>query len=246
MTIQIPKRAAAAVLFLSAAGVLPASNITLTFDTLPSAQAPPWTYQAFNNSLPEGSAFSVSGGQLLQNTMGSGFQLAGGGNLYRINSVVDPLLGFVLTVTAQVTQEEVSPSSPDNHEGFFFGVSDGLETWGIALGTSAIVGPSGIFSLDATTSHTYTMQHDAGASFASFFLDGVPFGTVPHGDASASVNPFPDGLLLGDTTGGVNAAAAVTQYVFTQAPSVPEPGTEVLLGSALVALGLVRRRFSGR
>ena len=57
--------------------------ITLNFDSLPSRQG--WAYDAFNNAAPENHVFSLAGGVLIQNSIGSGFQTSGG-NRYIIDA----------------------------------------------------------------------------------------------------------------------------------------------------------------
>ncbi len=213
-----------------------AADITLDFTRLPSAQG--WAYEAVGNAASEGRVFSVSSGTLLQNSIGLG-PAGGGGNRYRLNAVVAQA-PFVLSVRARVLQEERFPSSdPNNHFGFAFTVSTGTEIFGMGLGTDTIEDENfRTFAQDNTQFHDYRLEGIPGGGYR-FFVDGQLLGTgLPRALSE------PNGLILGDTTGGTNARAEVTRFSYSTmfrdvhvVSASASPGSAVTIPVELVSLG---------
>lgn len=191
-----------------------AATVELDFATLPSAQG--WTYQATGNNAPEASVFSVNGTQLSQNTIGLGI-VPSGNNRYNYFGVVDPLLPFTLDITARVTQSE-SASWEYQSFGFAFGFFTGSVGYGIGIDVSRVQALAPIdvvtvpVAIDTTQFHDYRLKGVPGGSF-DLFIDGA----LVYTGAPRLLTPF-NLLFLGDSTGGQNAAADVTKFVFTQVP----------------------------
>jgi len=87
---------------------------------------------------------------------------------------------------------------------------------------------------------------DSGADSTSDFSDNAPFYQGPGSSGTAVVGVYDEAQLNGNDTNGA-AFGQITQVEndFLEelpATGTPEPGTFVLLGGALVGLGVVRRR----
>src|SRR5262249_41296811 len=149
-----------------------------------------------------------------------------GGNFYQLKNVVDTAaVPFAISVRARVANEETLPSQPDNHVGFFFSVHTGTETFTLGIGPHGYevladtLQTSFPTNIDNTDYHDYLLAGTPGGEF-SVFRDGALL-------ASGTPSTFPgfllpNGLAFGDGSGGSNATADVTSFVFTQPAAVPE------------------------
>jgi beta-lactam-binding protein with PASTA domain len=194
--------------------------ITLNFDSLPSRQG--WMYWALNNPALEAEVFSVSGGTLFQNSLGTGFQ-GQGGNQYNFHDVVGKRLPMQIALRALVLQEEGDVAR--NSYGFSFGEHRGTHSMSNGLGTAQIMDQqmSG-FPYDNTSFHQYRLEARPGFG-SRLIIDNTLAWTAPD-----VTNVFRNLLFLGDGTGGTNARAEVTAYSFTQPRVVgqnPPAGTLV-------------------
>jgi hypothetical protein len=188
-----------------------ATNITLGFTSLPSAQG--WNYES--DGAPEASIFSVAGGVLTQDTTPGPFSIEG----YRRPGVVDPSLPFTLSVRARVLAETGTPQQlATNPFGFAFFAGSGAplnEGIGVGIGTDKIADFVNTFlstSIDNTQFHDYRLEGEFGVGY-DFYVDGVHIASGPP-----RIDPaVPNGLYLGDSTRGVGAQAEVTAYSFVQA-----------------------------
>lgn len=185
-----------------------ATVVTLDFSSLPSAQG--WVYEQQNTIAPEASVFSLNGSTLVQDSRGVGF--AGQGeNAYRLSGVVDPACSFSMETRARVTDE--TGNFATNSFGFAFGaiLSNG-EAHFVGIGTARIEAVSEEFvitAIDNTQFHLYRLRVVPGVGY-DLFVDGTLVGSgAPAGSA-------PEGLLLGDSTGGTNARVEVTAFRFIQ------------------------------
>lgn len=218
-----------------------AATVTIDFSSLPSTQG--WTYANFppNFPQPEGSVFSVSGGQLHQNTVGFATGITGT-NRYNYSGIVDPGLSFTLEVRARLLAEEQGLGGSNNHYGFAFGVFTGTNAFGMGLGSSFFstqdtfgANQSYPGSFDPSLFHDYKMVGTPGVGY-SIFIDNVfVLSGLPQVSAAANA------LFLGDATGGVNAQADISYYRFEQSP-VPVPAALPLFASGLGLLAWVARR----
>lgn len=221
-------RAATCIIAVIALAAIPTSSvlavtINIDFDSLPSMQQPSgsnWTYFAVN-SQPETAIFHVglnaaNTPTLFQNSLGVGTPCCDA-NRYQLLDALDPLqLDFTLHVRAAVLAEELNPTDP-NHFGFTFAVAfggTGMEV-GIGPGVVQVADSIGVRLLttdvDNTGYHDYVLCGTAGSGGGwSLSRDGVELGAGKL--YATSLN----WLLLGDGSGGGNAAVEVTQYDFFQ------------------------------
>jgi hypothetical protein len=207
-----------------------ATTITLQFNTLPSAQG--WTYFQ-GGSVPEASVFSVNGTTLIQNTIGIG----NGNPNYAMFGVVNGAQPFVLDIRARVLSSEGADAG-----GFFFDVRTAVpnQEYAMEFTTSLITDPlHNSVPLDTTTFHDYVLAATPGGPY-SLFVDGQLKLTGPPSSTGGPLNAiqFGDGVGLGAN----NAHAEITELVFSQPATAPEPGTLGLLLSGLAIVGGFARR----
>ena len=192
-----------------------AGTIALDTCTLPGAQG--WTYAAFGNAATESTVFSTSGCVLHQNTMGIGF-VGQGDNVYSLPGVVDPHAPFTLSFRVRVVAYENGPRYPaPNSFGFFVAASTGAEDYDVAIEPHRIADANqGTLStaIDGTQFHDYRLEVTPGTGYRLYVDDAL----LATGRPSSG---GPDGLSLGDGTGGANARADIASLSFTQA----QPGT---------------------
>jgi hypothetical protein len=199
---------------------------------LPSAQG--WTYVAVGQEVPEASVFSVSGGVLHQNSIGIGIGYPGT-NAYRLANVIDSSQPFTISMRARVLEDEGEVTV--NSFGFCAAAYGGTEEFGFGLGTQLTqtidaYGREEPLASDNTEFHDYRLEVTPGFGYQLFRDDDLITTGVPFELA------FPNGLELGDGTGGANARAEVASYTFSQG-AVPEPGSLAIL--CLVGASLLRR-----
>ena len=213
-----------------------ASNITLDFNSLPSAQG--FTYISIGPSVNEGSIFSVNGNLLQQNTLGVPFT-GSGDSWYNMYNAVNPLLPYTLTITARVT-DEVS-SNPANLCGLSFGASSGNGISYMCVGTSKTeidspingVATATYYSSNNTQFNTYTIVGTPSLD-TKYYVNGTLIATLqPRTDDLSYYNNL--SIFLGDGTGGSRAAADISFFQFSQS-AAPIPAAIWMVGSALVGL----------
>jgi hypothetical protein len=205
------------------------ADVTLSFDSLPSAQG--WT---FMGDAPE-SSYSLVDGMLRQNTIIGQNGVPGAGYCISGPQVTEGY--FKIDFRARVTDYQMYNYAADGHpecnNDFGFGVcirgTSGSALIGISPTEIAFDNQTNGWHFqtaliaDNTTFHDYRMEGmlAAGGSF-SLYRDGVFLGSAPiRADA---VNPR--ALLLGDMTAGASAIADITAYSYT---NVPEPATLLLI-----------------
>lgn len=198
---------AAGVICVMAFGANAHAQITLSFDTLPSAQG--WTYRASAGAPSEASVFSVGGGVLTQNALSGYYHVT----YYLQPDVVDPNLPFTISVRARVLAE--SGASGENSWGFMFTGRTVDETFGIGLGTHRIEdNESRVLSttIDNTSFHNYRLEATPGIGY-SFYVDDV---WIADGPPRTAGSPFENMVAFGDGTAGTGAHAEITAFTFDQ------------------------------
>jgi hypothetical protein len=233
-----------AILTLAALGLVfgnprrAAADVTLTFDTLPSAQG--WIY---DGSGPEAQAFSADGTALHQNTVQfdpqqfvAFSQLPGAG-------IVNPSLPFELDLTARVTQSILTnPLQVPDDFGFCFGAVLNGQTYLIGLSTDAIQGADQFGEKDTpfdnSVFHNYQLTGTPGGTY-DLYVDGR---LVLSGNSIPGSGSF---IEFGDGTFGQNAQADITNLQFSQ-HAVPEPATDrpvAIAAATMAAYAWLRRKI---
>jgi PEP-CTERM motif len=221
--------------------IAPASAATLSLDTtaLPSTQG--WTYVADGDgaAVPETGAFSIVGGELVQNTLGIG-QTTGGGNLYYHASNLNPGDAWTLTLVGRV-------NSFESNFGRSFGLSFGAgESLAIGIAGNAfqyLDGAGAITSIglppgfDPGAYNSYRLSIAGGLQ--SFTVNGV---SIFSNQAVVGGLANPSSIYFGDGTGFANASANIRSVVFTSPGGVPEPASWALMISGFGLVGSAMRR----
>ena len=216
-----------------------AQTVNLDMSSLPSAQG--WSY---SGSVPESSVYSVSEGELHQNTLGILTQPSD--SVSYLYNVAPAPSSFDITLSARVTSEQgpwgalaVNVNGPYGQNALLF------------LGTSQFQADSpagGTFggASDNTLFHTYEMTGSFGPNGSySLYRDGVYVGSTPlpfYPESSAQAS-----VVLGDL--GVRwegtDVADISSFSATFTSSVPEPQWYgVLAGVGL--LGFSARQVATR
>jgi hypothetical protein len=240
---------ALAALGLGMASASQASTITLDTSILPSAQG--WTYfgsGAFAG-IPETNFFSNVGGELVQNTMGSGFPfVANTNNLYLRPISLAPGETWKLSVVARIAQSEQLPSTQILAPyGFIFSVATNPDYYLTSVdasgrvstvfdGNSAFQLP-GVF--DPNAYNLYEVNGGGGTFSLKFNGTTVFSGKTPLNF------PAPQLLLLGDGSFSANANVFIRSYSFTSG-AVPEPASWALMiaGFGIVGGALRSRKLA--
>ncbi|MBI3667514.1 MAG: hypothetical protein HY236_15025, partial [Acidobacteria bacterium] len=198
---------------------IPAANVTLNFNSLPSAQG--WFYEATNEKA-ELDIFSVNGGTLFQNSL---FGLSGY-NVYRRNNAVT-LAPFTLSLRAHVLEDFTGDLN--DPAGFACAIFTGAEMFALELSTNRIrledttLGPDQavIFDFDNTQFHDYRLEGTPGLAGMKgtyrLFIDGTLMKTV----TARPLDSFPGALFLGDLTGGQGARAEVSSFSYVSDDAGP-------------------------
>lgn len=207
-----------------------AAPVTLTFDSLPSAQG--WTYVTNPvSAVTEASVFSVSSGVLVQNTIGWG----DGRNYYERSDGVDWTRPFTMRMRSRLVADVGSLSRPGGPLGAFgFYAFAGSEAFAAIFRPNVIQNyaqANVLTAFDTSAFHDYQLEVTPGSGYR-LSVDGVLVNT----GAPVAIGG-PARLLLGDGTFNVAARAEVSFYEVTQGSrSIPEPGSLLLAGLALAAM----------
>ena len=230
-----------AITFLAAASAASAATLTLDTNSLPSTQG--WTYLAGGDGagVPESGAFSIAGGELVQNTLGIG-QTTGGGNFYLRNSNLNAGDAWSLTLVGKINGFETN-----------FGRSSGLS---IGAGGALQVGFAGnaveyldgfgfvaqaAFPLGFDPSAYNSYRLSVGSGLQSFSINGT---SIYSNQAIVPGSADPSTIFFGDGTGFANASANIRSVVFTfpGAGGVPEPASWALMIAGFGLVGSAMRR----
>jgi PEP-CTERM motif len=217
-----------------------AEIITLDFNSLPSAQG--WTYIADGDgaSVPESGVFSVSGGQLNQNSLGIGMTV-GGGNLYQRSVTLAPTQNWSMTLVARVNAFE-SVLAPAYPFGLYLGGGNGLAV-GFGSDNIQVLGDMGIalYSLpggfDSGAFNSYRLSV-TGGGLQSFSINGTSvFSNI------AFLGGNPTFIGFGDGTGFANVNADIRALEFNSG-AVPEPASWALMIAGFGLVGSAMRRHA--
>ena len=217
-----------ACLLLLAAAPISAATISLSFNSLPSAQG--WTY--VSSGLTETNVFSVDGTKLTQNTLGTG---SSGYAYYQMAGILDVTQPFSIEVQARMLGEELSTPG-----GFsFFATGVGLYA-GPLLGANIVAiidpGPGVFVAVDTSSFHDYLFQANPQNGTWTLYIDGA---LAASGQLNTS--NLPNLVYFGDVSTGVNGRAEINKYIFSQGTVIPEPGTWTMLAAGLM-IGFVKAR----
>jgi hypothetical protein len=190
-------------------------DIPLYFTSLPSAQGFTYSPVGSHAGAVEANIFSVSSNRLIQNSMGQGHGVSGGGILYVIPGIMTTTEPKKLLVTARCLQVEGSGAGALGQQGFAFGFNTGSVQYDISLTPTAIytLGPGGSVlvagTYDNTQFHDYILEFVPPGTF-KIYRDGALLHTGTSGFAFAS-----NRLFFGDGTGGANAHAEILAFRFS-------------------------------
>lgn len=224
----LPAHAMAAILVGLAPSASPAINIIIGFDTLPSSQG--WVYEAVgvHSGEAEASNFSISGGTLTLDTIGS--NSSGSGHaIYAQFGILNSTNPLVIEWTSRTTQTEGA-----GNFGFAVSAATGAEQYLAGFRTDRVVFENlSFFEWDTTSFHSYRIETTPGSTTFDFFINDIKV-------ASPTTTNRPlNRLAFGDGTGSANAHAEITAFSFTQ---VPEPSSTSLFLAGLAAFCLRNRR----
>lgn len=213
-------RVAAAAAMLLCAAHTPAAratDIALTFGSLPSAQG--WTFTSGGSpTATEAQAFSLSGSVLTLDTMAFGFTGVGTSAYYANVGVLSATQPLVISMRGRVVQFEGDFANTFVGGGFCFGFAQGTTYWHMGITPTQIRNVNGTIlstAYDNTQFHDYRLEWTPPSSVA-YFVDGTLISTNNAGFAQA-INR----LTLGDVTGASNARAEITAYRFLQGLATP-------------------------
>jgi hypothetical protein len=222
-----------------------ATTITLDTSILPSTQG--WTYFGTGAyaGIPETNFFSNVGGELVQNTIGSGFPVVNNtNNLYLRPISLAPGELWTLSVVARIAQSEQIPVAQILAPyGFIFSVATNPDYYLTSVdasgrvstvfdGNSAFQLP-GIFDPNAYNLY----EVNGGGGTFSLKFNGI---TVFSGNPPLNF-PAPQLLLLGDGSFSANANVFIRSYSFTTG-AVPEPASWAMMIAGFGLVGSAMRR----
>ncbi|MEM1059374.1 MAG: PEP-CTERM sorting domain-containing protein [Verrucomicrobiota bacterium] len=219
----------------------------LNFNELPSEQG--WTLvkSGPHANDAEGDLFSVSGGQLFQNTVGTGQGFSSSGSArYDFTTPSSFADADVITFffTTRVTAHEDTRQDFSWASHFFSIYHDGQRAFagikpGELFANGTFFTPAGY---DGGLTNSYQLSLFTNTNTFEFYLNGV---LVRSGASTATT--VADRFSIMDGTGTANADAVLSQFVAVSGTVVPEPSSlfGVFLAScALLRIGLRRRRVA--
>lgn len=209
--------ALAALLLALAVSPARATDIQMTFGSLPSAQG--WTFTTGGSPLAtEAGTFSLAGGVLTLNTMAFGITGVGTSAYYQYTGVVNNFEPIVISMRGRLLQHEGDFTNTFVGGGFTIGFGHGATYYQMGITPTQIRNVAGTI---LSTAYNNTQFHDyrlewSPPSTVRYYVDGTLISTNNAGSASA-VNR----LLLGDGTGAANSQAEITAYRFLQGAATP-------------------------
>lgn len=217
--------ALAALLLALAVSPARATDIQMTFGSLPSAQGFTYVATGAHAGVPEAGVFAAAGGVLTQNTIGQYAGTSGAGLFYQLTGGITTTEVKQLRVRARCLQVQGSSVYPQGQGGALFSFATGSVQYGFGLTDSRlfILQPSGYVllgpSFDNTQFHDYVLEY-APPSTTTLYRDGVLVSTASGGTAIVA-----NRILFGDSTGGANAHVEIGELRFIQDLPTPADGT---------------------
>lgn len=209
--------ALAALLLALAVSPARATDIPMTFGSLPSAQG--WAFATGGSPLAtEAGTFSLAGGVLTLNTMAFGITGVGTSAYYQYTGVVNNFEPLVISMRGRLLQHEGDFTNTFVGGGFAIGFGHGATYYQMGITPTQIRNVAGTIlstAYDNTQFHDYRLEWSP-PSTVRYYVDGTLISTNNAGSASA-VNR----LLLGDGTGAANSQAEITAYRFLQGAATP-------------------------
>ncbi|WP_231589040.1 PEP-CTERM sorting domain-containing protein [Crocosphaera watsonii] len=192
-----------------------AATISLDFDRLPNQQG--W----IRESNRSGTAFSVDGTKLIQNSIGRGSFV----KTFRMNNVIDPDKHFTLSFTARYLNQEVVSSTVSTFS-FVVYLYDANRRFHLAFGRSAFQN-----RVDTSVFNDYRLEGSFSTGVASLYIND----TFIRDFNTETVRDSRNFIGFGDSTYTANAHAELTNFTFTQKEisAVPEPLTILGTGTAI-------------
>ena len=192
-----------------------AATISLDFDRLPNQQG--W----IRESNRSGTAFSVDGTKLIQNSIGRGSFV----KTFRMNNVIDPDKHFTLSFTARYLNQEVVSSTVSTFS-FVVYLYDANRRFHLAFGRSAFQN-----RVDTSVFNDYRLEGSFSTGVASLYIND----TFIRDFNTKTVRDSRNFIGFGDSTYTANAHAELTNFTFTQKEirAVPEPLTILGTGTAI-------------
>jgi len=212
--------AAVALLLAALSSPSQATNIGLTFASLPSVQG--WTFTSGGSpTSTEAQAFSVGGGVLTLDTMAFGFTGSGTSAYYAQLGVVNNFEPIVIRMRGRVVQFEGDFTNTFVGGGFAFGFTQGATAFQMGITPTQIRNIGGTIlstAYDNTQFHDYRLEWTP-PSTLRYYVDNTLISTNNAGLAQAL-----NRIHLGDVTGASNSRSEITEYRFLQGQATPTAG----------------------
>ena len=197
------------------------TNLTLNFNSLPSAQG--WNYfGVIGSSSPiETNIYQVDGTKLIQNTTGIGVNAGG----YTLSNSFNPNLPFTITATLRVTNNEDVSESPPPSVFSILARSNVTNSFGFSLDTNMLAvvsSPPAQIQIDATQFHNYRVEATPGVGQKIYVDNVLVISTNFDMDSTLSPYlsiPYPY-LLIGNDSGYEHGYAELSSFNFSQSPYV--------------------------
>jgi len=155
------------------------------------------------------------------------------------------LVSEFITLDADFSSPISSPVSTTTVYSFSGGGSGFLQLAGASdtISASGGIGPT---SYSDTINNVFNPQTTLnGTVVLAGFYDNVSSAGITAGGANVTIGEV-NTLLTGTTVSTTGYAVEYLTYLPAVVSAVPEPGTYALLGSALIGLGLLRKRLIGK
>ena len=204
-------------LLLAATPAARATDIPVSFATLPSAQG--WTFTTGGSPLAtEAGTWSLASGVLTLNTMAFAVTGVGTSSLYQQNGVVNNFEPLVIRFRARLLQHEGDFTNAFVGGGLAFGFAQGATLYQFGITPTQIRNAPGTIvssAYDNTQFHDYRLEWTPPSS-VRFYVDNTLISTNNAGLASAT-----NRIYFGDGTGAANSKAEITEYRFLQGAATP-------------------------
>ena len=211
---------AVAILVAALSSPAGATDIGITFGSLPSAQG--FTYVSSGSpTATEAQAFTAGPGVLTLDTMAFGITGSGTSAYYLQTGVVNNTQPIVVRMRARVIQYEGDFTNVFVGGGLAFGFTPATTAFQMGITSTQIRSINGTIlssAYDNTQFHDYRMEWDP-PSTLRYYVDNTLISTN-----NAGASPAPNRILFGDLTGAANSRSEITEYRFLQGLATPTEG----------------------